>query len=122
MDSTRDYIIRGGFLMGMFDYVNYEGYEYQTKDTPDQFMSHYEIRGSELWYKKVETQWVDDVDAFFGGHLEEISHEWLFLKDFDGAIVISRDDKENGGYKADKWITYKMLFMDGRMIKCERKE
>lgn len=107
--------------MGMFDTVRYNNEEYQTKDTPDQFMSHYEIRGDELWYKKVETEWVNG-EGLFGGHLKEVSHEWLFLNDFDGAIEISREDKENGGYKNNAWVTYKMLFMDGRMIKCTRIE
>lgn len=101
----------------MFDYITYGGEKYQTKDTPDQFMSDYEIRGNELWYRKTETEWVEDENSLFGGHLEELSAEWLFLKDFDGAIQFYRKDKENGGYKADNWKEYKALFMDGRMIK-----
>ena len=40
--------------MGMFDYVNFEGKQYQTKDTPQQSMDTYEIRGDELWWRKVE--------------------------------------------------------------------
>ncbi len=36
--------------MGMFDYLVHEGVEYQTKDTPDQGMSHYRIvNGRLLW-------------------------------------------------------------------------
>lgn len=108
--------------MGMFDYINYEDHEYQTKDTPDQFMSTYEIRGSELWYKKVESEWFEEDDSLFGGYLKEISHEWIFLNNFDGSIVISREDEENGGYKNDAWVTYKMLFMDGKLIKLVKVE
>jgi hypothetical protein len=108
--------------MGMFDYVNFENHEYQTKDTPDQFMSTYEIRGDELWYKKVESEWVDSEKSLFGGYFEELSHEWIFYKDFDGVIEISREDEENGGYENDAWVTYKMLFMDGKIIKLERIE
>jgi hypothetical protein len=108
--------------MGMFDYVNYEGCEYQTKDTPEQGMETYEIRGDELWYKQVEREWYEDEDSLFGGYLREISHEWKFCKDFDGLIRFYREDKENGGYKEDKWIEYKALFMDGKIIKLERIE
>ncbi len=38
--------------MGMFDYLNYEGKQYQTKDTPQQTLEDYEIRGNELWWRK----------------------------------------------------------------------
>lgn len=103
--------------MGMFDYVNYGGHEYQSKDTPMQGMERYEIRGDQLWMKKVEREWVDDTGSIFGGYFQEISHQWIFCEDFDGAITIHREDKENGGYKNDAWITYKMLFMDGKIIK-----
>jgi hypothetical protein len=104
--------------MGMFDYVNYHGNEYQTKDTPEQGMETYEIRGDELWYKEVKREWVEDVGAFFGGYLQEISHEWKFLNKFDGLIRIYRDiDKDEEGYFI--WEEYKILFMDGKIIKIE---
>jgi hypothetical protein len=106
--------------MGMFDYINYGGNEYQTKDTPAQALDTYEIRNNELWHKKVELRWNKDDDHMFGGHFEEISHEWVFCKDFDGVIRFYREDKENGGYKKNKWIDYKVLFMNGRIIKFER--
>ena len=103
--------------MGMFDYITYGGTQYQTKDTPDQFMSNYEIRGDELWYRKVESEWIENEDTLFGGYLEEVSAEWLFLKDFDGSIVFYTSDKES-----KEWIEYKALFMDGRMIKIVKVE
>ncbi len=34
--------------MGMFDYLTHEGVEYQTKDTPDQYMSSYRIVNGRL--------------------------------------------------------------------------
>ena len=105
----------------MFDYIHYKGHEYQTKDTPDQFMSHYEIRGDELWIKRVESEWVDD-DSIFGGRLQEVSHEWIFCEYFDGLIHFYREDDENGGYKNDAWIEYKALFMDGKIIKFGKVE
>ena len=106
--------------MGMFDHITYEGQKYQTKDTPDQFISDYEIRENELWYRRVESKWVEGGGGLFGGHLEEVSHCWEFCEDFDGSVRFYREDKENGGWKNDKWIEYKALFMNGKIIKFER--
>lgn len=103
--------------MGMFDYLSYNGKLYQTKDTPAQTMEIYEIRGDELWFKKVESEWVEDEKAFFGGYLEPISSIWEFCEDFDGLIRFYREDVENGGHKHNAWIEYKALFMDGKIIK-----
>jgi hypothetical protein len=107
--------------MGMFDYINYNGHEYQTKDTPEQGMETYEIRGDELWYKQVEREWVENENdnSFLPGYLQEVSHEWKFCKNFDGLIRFYREDLDSGGYKNDAWIKYKALFMDGKIIKLE---
>jgi hypothetical protein len=98
--------------MGVFDYIRYENHTYQTKDTPAQFLENYEIRGDELWYKEVEREWCEEDDSLFGGYLNEISHEWKFCRDFDGLIRFYRNDE-------NKWIEYKALFMDGKLIKLE---
>ena len=103
--------------MGMFDEIHFEGHQYQTKDTPQQTLDTYEIRGEELWWRKTDYEWVEDKDALFGAYMKEISHEWVFCGDFDGKIRFYREDKENGGYKNNAWIEYSALFMDGRMIK-----
>lgn len=97
--------------MGMFDYIRYNGKTYQTKDTPDQFMGEYEIRGDELWFNNVMYTWVDDDGALFGGRLEPISSEWERQENFDGTI-------EFGDLEED----YIALFWEGRMIriKCLR--
>jgi len=107
--------------MGMFDTIRYNGNDYQTKDTPVQCMETYEIRGDELWYKKVEREWKEDGDALFGGYLDEISHEWCFESMFDGAIRFYRDlgKDEKGEYI---WEEYKALFMDGKLIKMTKEE
>ena len=76
--------------MGMFDEIIYKDQVYQTKDTPDQFLTTYEIRGDELWKEHVEYDWVENVDDIFGGHLKRISSEWKFESDFDGAIRFYR--------------------------------
>lgn len=104
----------------MFDYINYEGHEYQTKDTPEQGIENYEIRGNELWFRKVKREWCEEPETLFGGYLKEISHEWIFCKDYAGAIFFYREDTANGGWKNSAWIEYKALFMDGKIIKIER--
>jgi hypothetical protein len=105
--------------MGMFDHIKFEGNEYQTKDTPSQGLDTYEIRGDELWFKDVELEWEKD-GGLFGGYFKEVSHEWKRCSDFDGLIRFYREDKENGGYKKNKWIEYRALFMDGKIIKIKR--
>jgi hypothetical protein len=107
--------------MGMFDYLNFEGKQYQTKDTPRQTMEDYEIRGNELWWRKCEYEWEDN-DSLFGGYLKEVSHEWIFCNFFDGVIVFYREDKENGGWEKNAWEEHKALFMDGKIIKMEKIE
>lgn len=106
----------------MFDTIRYNDHEYQTKDTPAQCLEYYEIRSDELWYKKTKREWTEDEGSLFGGYLKEVSHEWVFCNDFDGGIYFYRENTDQGGWKNDKWVEYKALFMDGRMIKCERIE
>ena len=103
--------------MGMFDEIIYKDQVYQTKDTPDQFLTTYEIRGDELWKEHVEYDWVENVDDIFGGHLKRISSEWKFESDFDGAIRFYRMI-ESGEKKS--WEEYRSLFMDGKMIKISQ--
>jgi len=91
--------------MGMFDYINYGGRVYQTKDTPAQFLADYEIRGDELWFKNVEHKWVEDEDSLFGGYLEQISHEWERVVEFDGDITLRGDEND-----------YVAVFWEGRMV------
>jgi hypothetical protein len=104
--------------MGMFDELLWKNNLYQTKDTPEQGLELYEIRGDELWYKEVKREYVDDPGHFLGGYLQEISHEWKFCDKFDGLIRFYRDigKDENDEYI---WEEYKALFMDGKIIKLE---
>ena len=101
--------------MGMFDYIRYDGVEYQTKDTPQQTMDTYEIRENELWWKKCQYEWKDN-DSRFGGFLEEISHEWIFCDDFDGVIDFYR-----AADMSDEWIEYHTLFNNGKLLKIEER-
>jgi hypothetical protein len=107
----------------MFDYINFKDKQYQTKDTPQQSMDTYEIRGDELWWRKVDYEWVKEKNSFseFAGYLKEVSHEWLFCEKFDGVIDFYRQDADNGGWEKGAWIEYHALFNNGKMIKLERK-
>lgn len=104
--------------MGLFDYVQYQGKQYQSKDTPNQLMDNYKIEvdqesGQEyLWVEEYDSEYVEEEGYFLGGYLKQFNERWVFLEDFDGLVKIYRqsDDKT-------KWITFKILFMNGRMIK-----
>ena len=99
--------------MGMFDNLLYKGEEYQTKDTPDQSLNTYEIRGDELWWRKTEYEWVEDKESIFGIRMEERNHEWIFCDRFDGVIDFYRQNE------AKEWVEWHALFNNGRMIKIE---
>jgi hypothetical protein len=79
--------------MGMFDYIQckrhlpvpgFEGREFQTKDTPDQGFSRYEIReDGSLWRKEYEqTEWEEQ---FFTGEVRFYDS----FKDGEGWIEFS---------------------------------
>ena len=113
--------------MGMFDEIHYQGEVYQTKDTPCQTLDKYKIEHDQdsghiyLWHEAYKAKMVKDKDnKLFGYRLETWDHRWEHCHDFDGAIRFYREDKENGGYKADRWIEYKALFMNGQLLKIEK--
>jgi hypothetical protein len=111
--------------MGMFDNLYYQEQEYQTKDTPCQMLDKYKIDYNQdsghlyLWHEDYDAEWVEE-EGLFGGHLRQFNERWVCCHDFDGLIRFYREDKENGGWKADNWIEYKALFMNGQMLKIER--
>jgi hypothetical protein len=52
--------------MGMFDYLNYKGHDYQSKDTPNQWMANYEIReDGTLWVEESDGEWIKDENSFW---------------------------------------------------------
>jgi hypothetical protein len=100
--------------MGMFDFVHFEGNQYQTKDTPCQLMDNYEIRDDgTLWHEEYECDWVEEADRFGGGYLKQYNHHWACCDEFDGVIRFyyyrSEEDQEE----------YEALFMDGQMLKIK---
>jgi hypothetical protein len=104
--------------MGMFDYVHYQGREYQSKDTPEQGLDNYRIEQDAesgewyLWYEDYDASWEEN-DGLFGGSIKRSNLRWVRCDDFDGLIRFyhyrTEEDQEE----------YKALFMDGRMLKIK---
>jgi hypothetical protein len=111
---------------------------FQTKDTPDQYMSLYKIDGDgRLWYEERETEWVEPVDPDGEsimdslGHMKTISTSWKGVN-FHGTINFyegynhkeykfefnSGESKEWQRYEMG-WIEYQALFKDGQMISID---
>ena len=111
--------------MGMFDQLYYQGEEYQTKDTPRQALDNYKIELDQtsghwyLWYEDYDAEWLENV-GLFGGSLRKFNERWVPCDDFDGLVRFYREDQERGGYKADAWVEFQALFMNGQMIKLKQ--
>ena len=108
---------------------------FQTKDTPNQYMSLYKIDADgKLWYEERDTEWVDPVDPeskVFSeciGHMKTISKAWKQL-DFSGVIRFyehySHPEHRAEGLSFDDntflrfeygWIEYTSLFQNGKLI------
>ena len=101
--------------MGMFDNLYFDGREYQTKDTPAQMLDNYKIENGQLWHENYECEWVKDESRFGGGYIKQFNQRWELCSDFDGVIRFYRDD---GG----KWIEYKTVFIDGKLVKIKQIE
>jgi hypothetical protein len=99
--------------MGMFDTIQYQGEEYQTKDTPAQLLDNYKIEQNPadgswyLWHEEYDAEW-DEHEGLFGGSIKQSNHRWVACADFDGNLRFYNNDRE-----------YRSLFMDGRMIKIK---
>lgn len=81
--------------MGMFDYVTIAGKEFQSKDTPDQFLSHYRVVNGRLMRRVIDKA---DVDQNWHGYLY---------------LTAGQDE----GY-----TTYRAKFTDGTLIEIEKME
>lgn len=112
---------------------------FQTKDTPNQYMSLYKIDSEgQLYVEKVEGYWEEDNDdteekSFLhslGGKYHETSHEWVKVS-FNGSIdfyeAYNHPDAPRYGDSleedADKdwmryvygWVEYQAQFIDGKI-------
>jgi len=100
--------------VGMFDNIQYQGEQYQTKDTPSQLLDNYKIEQDLtsghwlLWHEEYDANWVDDEDRFGGGYMKQSNHRWVPCADFDGNLRFYHEERE-----------FQALFMDGRMLKIK---
>ena len=102
--------------MGMFDNIEYQGRQYQTKDTPLQTLDNYKIEQDQtsghfyLWHEEYDAEWVEG-EGLFGGCIRQSTHRWVRCDEFDGEIRFYY-------YKSDEdQEEYCALFMDGQMLK-----
>lgn len=102
--------------MGMFDWVEWQGQQYQTKDTPRQLCDNYRIddRG-QLWQEEYDAEWVEDPERLFGAYIKQTNQRWVEVKDFTGPMRFYREDQERGGYRSDAWIEWLAEFDLGQI-------
>ncbi len=103
--------------MSMFDWVEFEGQQYQTKDTPRQLCDNYRIDElGRLWAEEYDAEWVKDPEHVFGVYIKQDNQRWTECQDFTGTMRFYREDRERGGYKNSAWIEYEAEFKLGQMI------
>ena len=57
--------------MGMFDHIEFQGQQYQTKDTPLQLCEYYRIDDlGRLWEQQYDAEWISG-EGFLGGHIHQ---------------------------------------------------
>lgn len=110
--------------MGMFDTVacRYplprkvaDADDFQTKDTPAQFLDHYEIReDGTLWHEAYDLQRTGG-PSILDCHLERLNRRWEPV-DFDGELAIYAFGEEPGD-----WIEFLFTFQNGRVRSVEDK-
>jgi hypothetical protein len=101
--------------MGMFDHIEFQGQQYQTKDTPLQLCEYYRIDDlGRLWEQQYDAEWISG-EGLLGGHIHQTNQRWVECQDFTGPVRFYREDQERGGHKADAWIEYEAEFKCGLM-------
>jgi len=103
--------------MGMFDWIEWEGNKYQTKDTPSQMCDEYAIdQLGRLMVEEYDAELVKDPDYIFGVYLQQNNKRWRECREFSGTIRFYREDKDRGGYENSAWIEWQAEFKSGQMI------
>jgi len=106
--------------MGMFDYLTYQGHEYQTKDTPNQWLDRYKLEQDQtsghwyLWLEEYECEWIEDPDHWLKGYLRQYNQHWVKCKDVTETIRFYREGER--GYKNNDWIEWEAVVVDGQMM------
>ena len=103
--------------MGMFDWVEWEGRRYQSKDTPNQLCDEYRIDElGRLWVEEYDAEWVrDETNVLFGMRLDTTNHRWRECQEFSGTMRFYREDTERGGHAANAWKEWEAEFKCGQM-------
>ena len=113
--------------MGLFDDITCEmplpecpewATNFQTKDTPSQYMDRYCIReDGTLWVEEYDIEDHSDPDVEglmrLAGMMTRVNKRWEKLADFDGAVDFYAFN--HGGDKS--WVEYRVVFVDGRVVK-----
>lgn len=86
---------------------------FQTKDL-ECYLLTYKVKNGQLFYEKVEREWVES-DGMFGGYMNEISRS--LEKREDTVTVYFYDLLFND--VADIWIEFKAVFIKGVLDKIE---
>jgi len=102
--------------MGMFDWVEWEGHKYQTKDTPNQACDEYAIdQLGRLMVEEYDAELVRDPSHIFGVYVEQKNKRWRECVEFSGTIRFYREDLDRGGYENSAWIEWQAEFKCGLM-------
>lgn len=127
--------------MGLYDYVRCEmpleqcpewATEFQSKDTPAQYLDRYEIRADgTLWHELYDTEDRSEPNAAglmaFRGSQTPVNKRWEHEDEFDGVIDFYTSNSCGccGGLvqidpgTGDKFVCveYRCVFVDGRVVK-----
>jgi len=100
--------------MGMLDYVLWNGFRYQSRTTPAQFLYEYKIQAD------IETGlvslWVEEHDSNPLLDYDKINPRWVLCEDFTGEVRFHRSlDKSH-----TKWEEYSAYFVKGRLREINR--
>ena len=109
--------------MGLFDYIrcsyplpggHADSGEFQTKDTPSQFMDHYEIReDGSLWHEDYDTEDRSDPRAegvmSLAGMMTRVRKRWEKDESFTGEIRFYRGSCE------EDWREFSAYYIKGTL-------
>ena len=115
--------------MGMYDEIQckyplpVEGanaHNFQTKDTPAQFLDHYEIReDGTLWHEVYDIEDHSDPKAegiaAFMGCMTRVNNRWIQETDFTGEICFY----DSCGADHTGWIEFSTYFVKGQLKQLE---
>ena len=97
--------------MGVYDIVackyplpwdGAEEMEFQSKETPAQYLNHYEIReDGTLWHLAHETEWEQDDNSPCGFWMHQLNERWEQVENITGQVEI---------YNAADGVFYSVLF------------